>query len=93
MGGWRHPNEKRTMHAHVVTVDFTDVEAAIKGLEELVPNVKASPGFVAGYWIRLDDSHGTSIAVFDTEDQARAVARRSAAKWTASGSRARRSAR
>ena len=62
------------MHAQVVTVDFTDAEAAIKSLEELVPNVKASPGFVAGYWVRLDDSHGTSIAVFDTEDQARATA-------------------
>jgi hypothetical protein len=62
------------MHAQVVTVDFTDVEAAMKGLEELVPNVKASPGFVAGYWVRLDDSHGTSIAVFDSEDHARATA-------------------
>jgi hypothetical protein len=62
------------MHAQVVTVDFTDAEAAIKNLEELVPNVKASPGFVAGYWVRLDDSHGTSIAVFDTEDHARATA-------------------
>jgi hypothetical protein len=62
------------MHAQVVTVDFTDAEAAIKSLEELVPNVKASPGFVAGYWVRLDDSHGTSIAVFETEDQARTTA-------------------
>jgi hypothetical protein len=62
------------MHAQVVTVEFTDAEVAIKNLEELVPNVKASPGFVAGYWVRLDDSHGTSIAVFDTEDHARAGA-------------------
>ena len=62
------------MHAQVVTVDFTDVEAAVKGLGELVPNVKAAPGFVAGYWVRLDDSHGTSIAVFDTEEHARATA-------------------
>ncbi len=62
------------MHAQVVTVEFTDAEAAIKNLDELVPNVKASPGFVAGYWVRLDDAHGTSIAVFDTEDQARAGA-------------------
>ena len=46
------------------TVEFTDAEAAIKDLEELVPKVKASPGFVAGYWVRLDPSHGTSIAVF-----------------------------
>ena len=62
------------MHAHVVTVDITDSDAATKGLEELVPTVKASPGFVAGYWIRLDDTHGTSVAVFETEEQARAVA-------------------
>jgi hypothetical protein len=62
------------MHAHVVTVDITDSDAATKGLEELVPTVKAAPGFVAGYWIRLDDTHGTSVAVFDTEDQARTAA-------------------
>ena len=62
------------MHAHVVTVDITDVDAATKSLEELVPNVKAAPGFVAGYWIRLDDGHGTSVAVFETEEQARATA-------------------
>jgi hypothetical protein len=28
---------------------------------------------VAGYWIRLDDTHGTSIAVFETEEQATAT--------------------
>ena len=62
------------MHAHVVNVDITDLDAALKGLEELVPTVKAAPGFVAAYWIRLDEGHGTSIAVFETEEQARAVA-------------------
>ena len=62
------------MHAQVITVDFTDAEAAIKGLDELIPNVKASPGLVAAYWIRLDDSHGTSMAVYDTEEHARATA-------------------
>ena len=62
------------MHAHVVNVDITDADAARKGLEELVPTVKAAPGFVAGYWIQLDDTHGTSVAVFETEEQARAVA-------------------
>ena len=62
------------MHAHVVNVDITDSDAATKGLEELVPTVKAAPGFVHGYWIRLDDTHGTSVAVFETEEQARAVA-------------------
>jgi hypothetical protein len=62
------------MYAIVVNVDITDREAAVKGLEELVPNVKAAPGFVAGYWIRLDDAHGTSFAVFETEEQASAGA-------------------
>jgi hypothetical protein len=61
------------MHAQVITVEVTDAEAAIKSLEGLIPNVKASPGFVAGYWIRLNDAHGTSIAVYDTEDHARAA--------------------
>ena len=36
--------------------------------------MKAAPGFVAGYWIRLDESHGTSFSVFETEDQARGAA-------------------
>ena len=62
------------MHAHVVSVDITDSEVARKGLEELVPTVKAAPGFVAGYWIQLDEGHGTSVSVFETEEQARAVA-------------------
>jgi hypothetical protein len=62
------------MHAHVVTVDITDSDAATKSLKELVPTVKASPGFVAGYWIRLDETHGTSVAVFESEEQARGVA-------------------
>ena len=62
------------MHAHVVSVEISDGEAAVKGLAELVPTVKAAPGFVAGYWIRLDDTHGASFAVFETEEQARAVA-------------------
>ena len=62
------------MHAHIVTVDIADSDIARKGLEELVPTVKAAPGFVAGYWIQLDEGHGTSVAVFETEEQARAVA-------------------
>jgi hypothetical protein len=34
--------------------------------------VSGSPGFVAGYWIALSDHTGASIAVFDSEDQAKA---------------------
>ena len=61
------------MHADIVHVDFSDAEAAIRDLEDIVPHLKLAPGFVAAYWIRLDASHGTSVAVFETEDQARAT--------------------
>ena len=29
---------------------------------------------MAGYWIQLDESHGTSLAVFETEELARGAA-------------------
>ena len=38
-----------------------------------MPTVKQAPGFVAGYWIRVDDRHGTSVVVFETEEQAGAA--------------------
>ena len=61
------------MHAHIVHVDFSDAEAIIRDLEDVIPHLKVAPGFVAAYWIRLDGSHATSVAVFETEDQARAT--------------------
>jgi hypothetical protein len=62
------------MHAHIITVDIIDPDAATDGLAELIPTLKASPGFVAGYWVRLAEGHGTSLAVFEREEQARATA-------------------
>jgi hypothetical protein len=63
------------MHAVVVDVEIHDTEQARKGLEEQVlPMIKNAPGFVAGYWIRLDDGHGTSIVVFETKEGALAGA-------------------
>jgi hypothetical protein len=62
------------MYAQIVVADFSDAEVAVKNLAELVPSVKAAPGFVAGYWAKIDDAHGTSMAVFDTEEHARAAA-------------------
>jgi hypothetical protein len=66
------------MHAVVVRVSISDVEAAQKGLEEMVvPRVSGAPGFVAGYWTRnADGSNGQSMLVFESEDAARAVADR-----------------
>jgi len=61
------------MHAVVINVSFDDQSAAQASLGELVPRVSASPGFVSGYWIALSDQKGASIAVFDSEDQAKAL--------------------
>jgi hypothetical protein len=62
------------MWAVVVDVDISDVAAAVQGVNErVIPFVRDAPGFVAGYWIKLDDTHGTSVAVFETESQAQAT--------------------
>ena len=43
------------MYAVVATVDITDGEAATKALvEQVIPMVKQAPGFVGGYWVRLN---------------------------------------
>lgn len=61
------------MWAVVVNVEINDPAEARAGLEEVVAGVRQAPGFVAGYWIQLEDGHGTSIAVFDaSEEQVRA---------------------
>jgi len=68
------------MHAVVVSVTVNDEQAATRFLrEELVPPVSQAPGFVAGYWVRLDGDQGRSTIVFESEDAAREVAERVAA--------------
>ncbi|NUR58533.1 MAG: hypothetical protein HOV87_07545 [Catenulispora sp.] len=66
------------MYANVVDVRIEiDFDQALKGLhEEVVPQVKQTPGVVAGYWMSpLDkDDVGHSVIVFETEEQARAAA-------------------
>jgi hypothetical protein len=63
------------MHASVVYVDIQDVEAATKGVaENVIPNLKQLPGFVGAYFVALDGAHGFSVAVFETEEQAKASA-------------------
>jgi hypothetical protein len=63
------------MHAVVVRVTINDFESARKMLEEeVVPRVKQAPGLVAGYWTRSDDqSSGSSMIVFESEEAARAA--------------------
>jgi hypothetical protein len=43
--------------------------------ETIVPSVSQAPGFVAGYWVRLEGGdEGNSVVVFESEDAARTVA-------------------
>ncbi len=63
------------MHAVVVRSTINDDEQGLGFLrEEVVPNVSQAPGFVAGYWVRLEGNQGTSMLVFESEDAARSMA-------------------
>jgi hypothetical protein len=61
------------MHAVVINVTFIDRAAAMGELSGLVPQVSNAPGFVAGYWISLSESTGTSIVAFDSAESAQAL--------------------
>ena len=64
------------MHAVVVKVTISDLDAATTALqEEVVPRASQAPGFVAGYWTRKDDG-GLSMIVFESEDAARSASER-----------------
>ncbi len=63
------------MHAVMVTVTINDFDKGVTFLrEEAVPQVSQAPGFVAGYWVRVEEDQGTSMVVFDSEDAARGMA-------------------
>jgi hypothetical protein len=63
------------MHAVVLNVTVNDPDAATATLQdEVVPQVSGTPGFVAGYWVRLEGGRGTSLVVFESEDAARSAA-------------------
>jgi hypothetical protein len=67
------------MHAVAVHVTINDAEGAREMLNgRVVPAVSGAPGFKAGYWTWPTDrpTNGLSLAIFDTEDNARAVAGR-----------------
>jgi hypothetical protein len=64
------------MHAVVVRVTVSDVERAQEELRnEVVPRASQSPGFIAGYWTRSNNS-GLSMIVFESEENARQAADR-----------------
>jgi heme-degrading monooxygenase HmoA len=64
------------MHAVIVRVTVKDAEPATQYLREtIVPRVSQAPGFVAGYWVRLEGGdEGNSVVVFESEDAARTAA-------------------
>jgi hypothetical protein len=66
------------MHAVVTRVSVQEGPEATEFLRErIVPGVKQAPGFVAGYWVRLEGGdEGTSVIAFDSEENARAAAGR-----------------
>lgn len=62
------------MHAALVTlmIDSNQASAAASAfMSDILPAVRAAPGFVAGYWLEPVDGQGFSIAFFETEEEAR----------------------
>jgi hypothetical protein len=63
------------MHARVIHANISDLAEAKRGLDvDIIRGIKGAPGFLGAYFIAIDDSHGISIEVFETEEQARATA-------------------
>ena len=64
------------MHAVVIRVTLTTPEGAEERLRnEIVPRASSAPGFQTGYWTR-EGNTGLSMAIFDSEENARAAAER-----------------
>ena len=64
------------MHAALVTltIDPQQAPAAASTLvSKILPTVRSSPGFVAGYWLEPADGQGFSIVLCDAEEQARQI--------------------
>lgn len=58
------------MHAVVVKVSVSDMDAALEGLRnDVVPQVSSAPGFVAGYWTR-EGNTGLGMTIWESEDAA-----------------------
>jgi hypothetical protein len=63
------------MHAVVARSTIHDFDAARTYLtEQGIARVRQAPGFVGAQWVRLDESTGTSMLTFESEDDARAAA-------------------
>ena len=63
------------MYAAMATVSISDYEKARRVLhDDVLPTVTDIPGFVAGHWFAPVDGKAMEILIFETEDEARAMA-------------------
>ncbi len=65
------------MHARLITVSVApdQADAARSALHsQVVPMVKAEPGFISGYWGDRSDGKGLAFVLFESEEQARRAA-------------------
>jgi hypothetical protein len=61
------------MHARVIHANISDLAEAKRGVDEVIRGIKRTRGFLDAYFVAIDDSHGISIEVFETEELARAT--------------------
>jgi hypothetical protein len=65
------------MYAVVGRSTIQDFEQARKFLrDEVIPRLSQTPGFVSGHWVRLDETTGASLLVFESEEAAQAAVER-----------------
>lgn len=63
------------MHAIVARSTISDFEQARKFLrEEGIPRLSQAPGFVSGHWVRLGETDGASMIIFESEEAAQTAA-------------------
>ncbi|CAN5596372.1 hypothetical protein BH20ACT21_BH20ACT21_20130 [soil metagenome] len=63
------------MHGVVVKATIHDFEQARNFLrQEGIPRLSQAPGFVTAHWVRLSESSGTSMLIFESEEAAQAGA-------------------
>ncbi len=61
----------------LVRIEADREDEARQGLvNQVLPRVKGSPGFVAGYWFAPDGDKGSSIVFWETKQHAEAMAAR-----------------
>jgi hypothetical protein len=68
------PAQGGGMHAALVTLTIDPEQApaaATAFVNDVLPAVRSTPGFVAGYWLEPAGGRGFSVVLFETEEQAR----------------------